>query len=278
MSERAHGSHARYVVDRCRCAPCKAANTTYETNRSRLIAYGRWQPYVDAEPIRAHVRGLMEFGIGWQRLARISGVPNGSLSKLLYGGPGDRPPSKGVRSATALKLLAVEPSLDLLGATVNVDSCGTRRRLQALVTLGWSQSKLARRLGMLPTNFSKTMTASAIRADTARKVLAFYDELWNQAPPEVSHRDKVVASRARNMARARGWVPPLAWDDDTIDDPTARPDLGEKRPAKQALAENAEELMVGQGYTLEHAAERLGVTAGYVREALTAAKREAVPA
>jgi hypothetical protein len=26
-----------------------------------------------------------------------------------------------------------------------------------------------------------------------------------------------------------GWVPPLAWDDDTIDNPQAKPDLGEKR-------------------------------------------------
>lgn len=271
---REHGTHARYVVDRCRCAPCKAANTTYENHRARMIAYGRWQPYVDAEPIRRHVRGLMSYGIGWQRIARLSGVPNGSLSKLLYGGPGSRPPSKGVRSETALKLLAIEPSPDLLGATVSVDSTGTRRRLQALVAAGWSQSKLAGRLGMLQTNFSRMVAAPAVYADTARKVAALYDELWDQQPPEDGHRDKVAASRARNMAASRGWPPPLAWDDDTIDDPTARPDLGAKVSRREALAENAEELIVGQGYTLEQAAERLGVTAGYLKEIRRSSCRE----
>jgi hypothetical protein len=32
-----------------------------------------------------------------------------------------------------------------------------------------------------------------------------------------------MKSRALSMARARGYLSPLAWDDDEIDDPKARP-------------------------------------------------------
>jgi hypothetical protein len=36
----------------------------------------------------------------------------------------------------------------------------------------------------------------------------------------------------RNKARGLGWAPPLAWDDDLIDNPQAKPDLGERRAVK----------------------------------------------
>ena len=34
------------------------------------------------------------------------------------------------------------------------------------------------------------------------------------------------ATRTRRWAAARGYLPPLAWDDDTIDQPDGRPELG----------------------------------------------------
>jgi hypothetical protein len=231
---RAHGTLARYVVDHCRCQPCRNANRVYENNRTRQIAYGRWQPYVNAEPVRAYARALMEFGIGSRRLAGLAGVPTGVMSKLIYGGPGTRPPSRRVRPATAAKILAVKPSLELLGATVSVDATGTARRLQALVALGWSQAKLAAALGVGPPNLFKTMNSPAVYAETARKVRALYDELWDQPPPESTHRDKIAASRARNVARTKGWLPPMAWDDNEIDDPTVRPKAGRARQMEVA--------------------------------------------
>ncbi|MFF3443591.1 hypothetical protein [Streptosporangium sp. NPDC002721] len=266
MSHRAHGTLVRYVIDRCRCTPCRTANRAYENNRTRQIAYGRWQPYIDAEDARTHTRMLMEFGVGWQRLARLAGVSNGGMAKLLYGGPGTRPPSRRIRPATAERILALHPSPGLLGDGVTVDPTGTRRRLQALVATGWSQSKLANRLGMNRANFGKMLASSTVTTGTARRARELYDELWNQAPPQDHHRDKGAASRARTYAAARRWAPPLAWDDDSIDDPTAAPDWGAKTSRDLALLENSDEL-IRQGYTLQQAAERLEVSRDYLSKA-----------
>lgn len=53
---------------------------------------------------------------------------------------------------------------------------------------------------------------------TAADVAAVYDRLSMIVPDWHRYR-----TRTRNAALARGWLPPLAWDDDTIDDPTAEP-------------------------------------------------------
>ncbi|MFE9777778.1 hypothetical protein ACFYPA_06425 [Streptomyces sp. NPDC005775] len=224
MSTRDHGTNAKYHLEKCRCYPCCHAASEYDRNRRRAIAYGRWQPFVDAAPVRAHVRELGEFGIGWIRAARLAGVATGGVSKLLYG---DKPrglePTKRMRPHIALALLAVEPTLDNMGNRVPIDGTGTRRRLQALVAKGWTQSELARRLDMDRTNFPRTLTSDLVRVATVRAVNALYDELWRADPTDhgvPAHR----AEAARRKAIKNGWAPVGAWDDDQIDDPAAHPD------------------------------------------------------
>lgn len=273
MSTRDHGTLAAFKIDGCKCGPCTATNRRYVARRARLIAYGQWQPYVDAEPVRQHIAQLRAAGLGWRRIAQLSGVPNGSVSKLLYGDARrGMAPSKRVRPATAAAILAIRADLDVLGATVLVDATGTHRRMQALAATGWSFARLSARLGISRGNLGKTMRSDRVYAATARTVRVLYDELWNQPAPEASHRDKIAAARARNLARARGWAPPLAWDDDLIDDPAAQPDLGEETSRDLALFENSEELF-GQGYTTAQAAERLGVTASYLNQARSRVRR-----
>ena len=224
MTAREHGTRAKYVVDKCRCAPCTQANTNAENNRYRQQAYGRWEPYVDAEPARAHVRMLMDYGYGWKRIAQMAGVGRGTVEKLLYGsqhrGMG---PSKGIRPETAAKLLAVRPNRERMGAAIPVDATGTRRRLQALVAAGWPQARLAERLGMMPSNFGVTLNSEQVLASTERAVRALYDQLWRRDPREHGV-DARAYSRARNQAADRRWAPAGAWDDDVIDDPASFPD------------------------------------------------------
>src|SRR5216684_3904682 len=113
--ERAHGTRARYVLGPgsgpgCRCAACTAANREAARRQTRLWAYGHWHPYVGAGPVREHVGQLARSGVGWKRAAALAGVSTGAMSKLLYGGPGDRPPSRRLRPETAAAILAVRPS------------------------------------------------------------------------------------------------------------------------------------------------------------------------
>ncbi|WP_426568138.1 hypothetical protein [Streptomyces canus] len=221
-SHRDHGTRAKYVVEKCRCPKCKRANRRQENVRTRLQAYGRWQPYVDAEPVRQHVRALEAYGIGWKRVAQLAGVPAGVVGKLLYGARG-KAPTKGLRPDNAAKLLAVQAVPENLATPV--DGTGTRRRLQALIAGGWPQSQLARRLRMLPGNFGVLLfrNDAGVLPGTARAVAALYDELWRADPLEHGVHAQ-AASRARNQARAHRWPPVGAWDDDTIDDPAASPD------------------------------------------------------
>jgi hypothetical protein len=220
---RPHG-RVKYVVEKCRCDVCRAESTAWNRAWRRRRAYGI-DAYVDAEPARQHVRGLMAGGLGAKRIAALSGVPHGGVSKLLYGDPQrGMAPSKRIRQATETRLLAVEATLDTLGARALLDGTGTRRRLRALVARGWSKRKLSLRLGMQPSNFGATFDNDKVRASTARAVRVLYDELWNVTPPEATHGDRIAASRARRYAQTQGYAPPLAWDDDTIDDPDAKPE------------------------------------------------------
>ncbi len=283
LVERPHGTRARYVWGPgtgrgpgCRCAGCTAANRDEHARISRLRAYGQWLPFVDAEPARAHVRALARAGIGWKRAAELAGLPEGTMRKLLQGGSGARSPSRRIRPETAAAILAVQPAAGNLGAAALVDAAGTQRRLQALVVIGWSQAKLAERLGMSAANFGAVMRCGHVTAATARAVAGLYDQLWNRPPPEGGQREKIAASRARNFARQHGWAPPLAWDDDQIDVPEGKPADGWQRPASTRrraaeLAETASELS-SQGFTRVQAAERLDVSRAALDKALSRAR------
>ncbi|MFI6639982.1 hypothetical protein [Streptomyces sp. NPDC050504] len=223
MSERPHG-YARYKLDGGRCLTCRLAASEYDTNRTRAIAYGTWQPWADAEPVRRHLRELQSCGLGLRRIAVLAGVDYARLQAVLTGRPGrGTPPQARVRPALAAAVLAVEPGLDVLGAATVIDATGTRRRLQALVAGGWPQHHLAQHLRMRDGNFGLMIRAVRVTVRTARAGRVLYDELWAADPREhgVGRQPYV---RARNQAARQGWAPVGAWDDDTIDDPAAAPD------------------------------------------------------
>lgn len=258
----------------CRRPECLARWRTYMNNRSRLIAYGQWQPYVDAEPVRRHVMMLRTFSIGIPRARELAGVSNGAMSKLVYG-TGGRPPSRRVRTLTADRITAVRPSLDLVLPTALVDGTGTRRRLRGLVAIGWPQLELGRRLNMDKKSVNEQVNAvkPTAYAATARAVRDLYDGLWNIDPAAEGVEARWV-SEAKARAARRGWAPPAAWDDDYIDSPAAVPDLGESVDRYTAIAEDANWLMSEHGYTHEQAANRLGITSRHLHRALAEHREE----
>ena len=232
-----HGTYAKYKLDNCRCYPCCGAGSEYRMNRRRAIAYGTWQPFVDAEPVRVHVAYLRGCGLGLRRIAVLAGVDLSQLRSLMNG-IGGKPPLRRMRPANAQAILAVEPTLENLAPKTVIDAAGSHRRLQALVCRGWSMSKLAARLGMTVRNFSTLMRTPRITAEKARQIRGLYDDMWDQAPPESTHHEKSAATLARNYAKTRKWLPPAAWDDDLIDLPSA--DLKEELERRIAQMDDAE--------------------------------------
>jgi len=269
-----HGSLSRARAHHCTCPPCAHRTAEYHQHRRRMIAYGRWQPYVDAEPVRQHVNMLRSFGIGIPRIRQLSGISGGAMTKLIYGDRG-RTPSRRVRTQTADRLLAVRPTLDAVLPTALVDGTGTRRRLRALVVVGWPQLELARRLGMDKKSVNEQVNAvkPTTYGSTARAVCGLYDGLWN-VDPATQGVDARWIEEAKTRAKQRRWAPPAAWDDDYIDSPAAVPDLGETVSAYAALSENALWLINEQGYTREQAAHRLSITSRHLERALAWAREE----
>jgi hypothetical protein len=102
-----------------------------------------------------------------------------------------------------------------------------QRRLRALHSIGWSWMALSSYLNSTdrwPSLLANQPPPTVTRA-TDRQVRDLYDRLSLTPGP---------SARARTWAAKRGWAPPLAWDDDTIDNPNAAPDLGEGEGAAAA--------------------------------------------
>jgi len=287
MADREHGTRARYVSGPdehgrtgagCRCPRCSEANRAEAVRRGRLILYGQWQPFVDASRAREHLAALSAAGVGRRRVAELAGLSESAVGKLQHGGTGDRPPAQRVRAETERKILAVTAEQESLGAGALVDATGARRRLQALVAIGYSQASLAARLGQLQSNFPATMTRERLTAGTVRAVRELYDELWDKRPDESTHRARISASRARNYAAARDWPVPLAWDEPEIDDPAAGPAEDWRRGSRTTipaagLVEDAEFVRQGGHRSLNERAMRLGVSRDRLEHAYMRAGR-----
>lgn len=224
----------------------------YNTRRERDIAYGRWQSgYVDAGPSRQHVLALRAAGMGRRRLAELSGVSDSVISVLINGRPErETGPSRRIAAGNARAILAVPmPDTAQLAPGARVDITGTTRRLRALVAIGYTQSDLAGRIGITAENSTKLFHSEGrVLAATALKVAKLYDRLSMTSGPSHSARDR---------ARKLGWAPPLAWDDDTIDDPTIEPERGQR--ASIHWAERYRELRDDLGLTQDQICARLGI-------------------
>lgn len=158
------------------------------------------------------------------------------------------------------------------------DATGTRRRIEALVWCGWSLARLSARLGDDPSHARKILRSQRVTAATERAVRALYDELWDQAPPQDGPYDQRAAVRARNYARKHRFAPPLAWDDDSIDDPAAAAADWKRSSSTQwraaDLAAEAQDL-ARFGYTQDQAAERLGTTRAALAKAIERTRKAA---
>ena len=179
-----------------------------------LVVRPRQPAFVDAAPVRAHLARLADQGIGFKRVADLTGLPADSVRVIVAGRRGSGPRSgqlpQRVRHLTAQQILAVRISDDSCAV---VDATGARRRVQALIVNGWSQTKLAERAGVSPRQFGRVLRQSTVRATTHGAIEALFDQLWNVAPPQATEHDRAAAERCRSYARTLGWLPPLAWDD-----------------------------------------------------------------
>lgn len=257
-----HGTHACYVLDACRCLRCAVANSQYEHDRLRQRAYGI-DAYVDAAPAREHVQQLRAAGMGYRRIALVAGVTSNSVSTLLYGRPGSAglTPRQQIRPALAAALLAVPvPGPVGLAPGAVTDPTGTRRRLQALVAMGWSVARIAAHSGVNRQRLDAALVGRRrILVRTAAAIARAYDDLWDAVPPKATKGQRIAKAKAQSRAERNGWLSPMAWDDDTIDDPDAQPHTGTTRSLR-ALDLDEWLFLVRGGVHPAEAASRCGAS------------------
>lgn len=224
----------------------------YELRRRRAGGHIR----VDAAPARQHLHTLAKRA-SLSSIAAQAGLAQSTISRLNSGHHKRVAPRV---AAAILALDAVAPE-----GRSKVRAVGTMRRLQALRALGYSLNDLSSRVGITGQGVSWISAGRTewVHAEIAHRVATAYDALSLTPPPARTGYERGAADRARRHAAARGWLPPLCWDDDDLDDPDVHPDAAALRrtdrrtPAE--LAEDVEDILSHNPLTTAtEIAERLG--------------------
>lgn len=171
-----------------------------------------------AGPIRDHIHELQNLGLTKTSIAVAADVSPHTVKRIML-------TAKRVHTHTGRAILGVtfRSALDRATPSTRLPATGTRRRLRALQAMGWRLRDINALTGhdigaLVRDNYT------VVRASIAARVADVYDDLWDKPGP---------SDVTRQRALVRGFAPPMAWDDECIDDPKARP-LGIGLKWKQA--------------------------------------------
>ena len=202
---------------------------------------------IDAGPMREHIESLLAKGWTYRGIADAAGA---SISSVHNVGTGKQTMA---HRDTLKVVLALRPD-DIFTRPLRtgyVPNVGARRRVRALMAIGWRHSDMDRMAGFATATLLHQVGdwISQVKHDSMKRV---YDQLWDKPGP------MGPSGRAR-IAKA-GYLPPLAWDDHTIDDPDFILEAVDERPAVDARREDLiedVELLVSTGARREEIAARL---------------------
>lgn len=250
MTARPHGSRVRHgdptcAYYGCRRPECLRARQT-RRKRNQLLRF-RGQPFlVDSERAAAHISRFRAAGLMDKEIMVRLSVGRPTFYRITRGERITRDTERAV-----LSVPAPQPAGEVRSLTL-VDATGTCRRYQALAWLGWPPSVLESRLGV-----PQGWMARRVRLRQKRVTLmveararALYDELWNVRPEDAGVPPR-VAERARVASAKAGYLGPLAWDDDTIDDPGAVPRTDAEAPAVAGGGRLAARWLMGESVVLD---------------------------
>lgn len=242
-----HGTYSRYIRHACRCNLCRDAGRRY---RLRL-GYDRVNGTprrVDNTQARVHAEQLVARGWTYDQIAAAAGVSAGSIHDLYTG----RYKTTARASAEAILNVRLDQTPPIPRRLI--DATGTRRRLQALMVLGYTLPNIAGRVGAGVSSLQQTTDGrwTSVRSTTAAKVERVYRQLSTLPAPQSR-----FAEQARNQAMAEGWHGPMAWDN--IDDPRCEPDADAPTAPRNVRAGDVADL-ARRGLDDAEIGRRLGVS------------------
>lgn len=162
--------------------------------------------FIDATPAREKIQDLHDRGWSFYRIGRRAGIATATVQRI------GRGISRRAYAPTVNALAAVEQHGERW-----VNATGTRRRISALVRMGWTYVEISRLTGIPRDTLRKVTQRSRVNAENADAVSSLYERL---------HLTPGPSQKARTAGVTRGFHPPFAWDLETIDDPTAEPNYG----------------------------------------------------
>jgi len=248
---------------RSRSESSVAARRAFARRRRALAADGRWgKRFAAPGPARRHLLDVMgTHEISLATAALLSGVGTSTLASVLY--PEHAAYGGHLHVDTAAAVLALRVDLNRVPDGALLSSAGTRRRLEGLVAFGWPLTMMDDLLGLPINTLAQWRRRGRVTAAHARTVRDIYDDLSMQPGP---------SRIARRRAQSAGWLPPLAWNDEDLDNPKAArrprrvlPASGTPAEAEDhpqlTSAESAVTLLVAAGGPSEvDVADRVGIS------------------
>lgn len=259
-----HGDVRRYHRG-CRCTPCTTSASREARKNHYLRLTGRGTQRT-ADRAADRIRRLRIAGLSDADIQAAAGIAPHTMYRILRSQP--------IHIRTEQRILAVPvpaPTGEPTRCRARIDATGTVRRVRALAAAGWYIAETARRLDrhkQYIEAIANGRTGNAVTLHIAATVAGLYEEIAHQRPEDHGLAPGLI-TRSRRLAAAKGWPDPVFWEDyGGIDDPDAPETATEGgTPRYVALSEDAQWLM-SAGYSLEHAAQRLGVTRAYLDQCI----------
>lgn len=182
----------------CGCDQCVAA-------RARAQKWRRMQGarFADAEPMREALEKFREQGWTLRHLQHIWQTNRITITRIQSGA------QRNVSVEVLALVSTVEPApwnapTDL----TRIPAFGIGRRIHALNAIGWTRAEIDPLIGSAFRAGRYTPPGATGTPDVWRRVAKVYEDLQHTpGPSEISRR----------RARAAGWAPPAAWDDEDLD-------------------------------------------------------------
>lgn len=199
----------------CRCPKCKPAATVYRRRRRKLRALG-----ITSEARSAAAWRVVDQWLAEGKTAAAIGSLTGLSRYTVMSALSARKRGTDHRwSPSSVDMILAAWQKKPVAAKGYVSALGARRRLQALSALGWSLDDMEAACGIQFTSLA------AVRSGKTARVHAKADAPIRDMYKRL-HMTPGPSQKAATVARGKGWVPPLAWDN--IDDPMESPSVAGK--------------------------------------------------
>ncbi|MEW2393125.1 hypothetical protein AB0933_32670 [Streptomyces venezuelae] len=247
MTKRPARSRVKHGDPTCADYGCKREECIkarrFKQKRNKLLRQTGRPGTVPSDRAAAHIARFRAANLEDRVIIEMMGLSRNTFYRLLRGLPVTRDSEQRVLSVPAPR-----PAAQMV-ALFDVPSVCTQRRLQALAWQGWPPEVLEGRLGVHAGWIVRCYRRKAVTAATRTRVAGLYDEFWNVLPEDVGV-DAGRARAVRDAAIEAGFCGPLAWDDDTIDDPDALPQTDAMAPLVSEGGNLVDRWLMGESVVL----------------------------